>query len=232
MSQNWTTWASHCHCQLMFLSSLIWSQALQIASVKPERGCVSFTCWYFRFSWDSDSSNVMMMSECFVAFHWKVCQKKIWYHRWQRWWWSNVWALILGGVFVFVFVVVFVFVFVMKEKKLKMSDCLVAYSVMALAVACSAIVGIPQPSAAPPIPPANQQYYTANSYTPPANQQARLLYWHVLFTANCCCEDFFFFHIWGQPRSSVLNPRSSVLGPPLSLIISILSQPRFSVLNP
>ena len=32
-----------------------------------------------------------------------------------------------------------------------MSDCLVAYLVMALAVACSAIVGIPQPSAAPPI---------------------------------------------------------------------------------
>ena len=55
-----------------------------------------------------------------------------------------------------------------------MGDCLVAYSVMALAVACSAIVGIPQPSAVPPILlltnkqtyctamyyPVNQQYYT------------------------------------------------------------------------
>ena len=43
-----------------------------------------------------------------------------------------------------------VFVFVMKEKKLKVTESLVAYLVVALAVACLAIVGIPQPSAAPP----------------------------------------------------------------------------------
>ena len=85
-------------------------------------------------------------------------------------------ALILGGVFVFVFVVVFVFVFVfvMKEKKLKTSDCLVAYLVMALAVACSAIVGIPQPSAVPPILllTNKQTFCTAKYYTP--HQQSSL----------------------------------------------------------
>ena len=51
-------------------------------------------------------------------------------------------VLILGDVFVFVFV--------MKEKKLKVTESLVAYLEVALAVACFAIVGIPQPSAAPP----------------------------------------------------------------------------------
>ena len=43
-----------------------------------------------------------------------------------------------------------------------MSECLVAYSTITLAVACLAIVGIPQPSAAPPILlTCNQTHYTA-----------------------------------------------------------------------
>ena len=55
-----------------------------------------------------------------------------------------------------------------------MSDCLVAYSVMALAVACSAIVGIPQPSAVPPILllTNEQTFCTAKYYTP--HQQSSL----------------------------------------------------------
>ena len=49
-----------------------------------------------------------------------------------------------------------------------MSDCLVAYLVMALAVACSAIVGIPQPSVA--VPPILLL----------TNKQTYLLHCHVL----------------------------------------------------